>query len=141
MLLKYFFSIVKISIFIFVIIGCAGASKQQKEPTKPKLMENTNAEIKKIKVAETFTVDLLSRGSLGLQLLFRSDKDAIVAIKRLPSDSIAQPPISPGDPLKAIFEIKGLNPGQVKITFYETQSWNKDFKEIIKKEMSVEVVE
>ncbi|MEO7046245.1 MAG: protease inhibitor I42 family protein [Ferruginibacter sp.] len=104
-------------------------------------MENTNAEIKKIKVAETFTVDLLSRGSLGLQLLFRSDKDAIVAIKRLPSDSIAQPPISPGDPLKAIFEIKGLNPGQVKITFYETQSWNKDFKEIIKKEMSVEVVE
>ena len=53
----------------------------------------------------------------------------------------SQKQISPGDPLKAVYEITGLKPGVVKITFYETQPWNKDFKDIIKKVIDVQVVE
>jgi len=104
-------------------------------------MENSIIETKKIKVSETFTVELQSRGAIGLQLLFRTDNDSIVKITRLPNDSTSQKQISPGDPLKAVYEITGLKPGVVKITFYETQPWNKDFKDIIKKVIDVQVVE
>jgi len=138
---RHFFSVIKISFFIFVISACAGTSSQQSETIKPKPMENTNTEPKKIKVLDTFTIELKSRGSLGLQLAFRTDKDGIVAVTRLPADSNSQERISPGDPLKVIFEIKALKPGTVNITFFETQPWNKDFQEIIKKEIEVEVVE
>ncbi len=104
-------------------------------------MEDSSIEIKKIKVSETFTVEMKSRGSLGLQLLYRTDHDSIVSISRLPADPVEKKQISPGDPLKAVYEIKGLKRGTVKITFYETQPWNKNFDDIIKKVINVQVVE
>jgi len=132
---------VKISLLIFAITACDATYRQQSAASKSVSMENSNIETKKIKVSETFTVELQSRGAIGLQLLFRTDNDSIVKITRLPTDSADKNHISPGDPLKAIYEITGVKPGTVKITFYETQPWNKDFKDIIKKVIDVQVVQ
>jgi len=139
--LKYFIPFVKISLLIFTITACDATYRHQSAASKSLSMENSIIETKKIKVSETFTVELQSRGAIGLQLLFRTDNDSIVKITRLPNDSTGQKQISPGDPLKAVYEITGLKPGVVKITFYETQPWNKDFKDIIKKVIDVQVVE
>jgi predicted secreted protein len=139
--LKFFFPFIKISLLIFTVYACNAAYRQQNVAKPSPKMENSNIETKKIKVSETFTVELASRGYLGLQLLFRTDNDSIVKITRLPPDTTEKKQISPGDPLKAIYEIKGLKPGEVKITFYETQPWNKDFRDIIKKVINLQVVE
>jgi len=47
--------------------------------------------------------------------------------------------ITPGDSIILIFEITAIKKGIVTVTFYETQPWNKDFKEIIKKKITFEV--
>jgi hypothetical protein len=90
---------------------------------------------------ETFKTELVSRGALGLQLLYRTDRDSIVEVRRLEPVISKSDPVLPGDPIGALFEIKSLQKGTVKITFYETQPWNKEFKEIIQKEIDIEVVE
>jgi hypothetical protein len=104
-------------------------------------MENITPESKKMMPSEIYKVELQSRGALGLQLLFRTDNDAIVAIKRLYNEMNMSGPVDAGDPLMVAFEITALKKGDVNIVFYETQPWNKAFKEIIKKEISIEVGE
>jgi hypothetical protein len=104
-------------------------------------MESQSVEIKRMKPFETTQVELVSRGALGLQLLYRTDQDSIVQITRLEPKINPTDPILPGDPLGAIFEIKSQKKGIVNITFYETQPWNKDFAEIIQKKIIVEVAD
>jgi len=104
-------------------------------------MENQIVETRTMRPLEVFKIELVSRGSLGLQLLFKMDVDLIVEVKRVePIINQANPP-RPGDSIGAFFEIRALKSGMVKITFYETQHWNKDFKDIIQKEINVEVIE
>ena len=104
-------------------------------------MDNQNVETKTLKLSEVFSVELVSRGSLGLQLLFRMNTDSIVEVKRVePVISQSNPP-RPGDPIGAFFEIRALKKGMVEIIFYETQPWNKDFKDIIQKVIKIEVIE
>ncbi len=104
-------------------------------------MDNQIVETRTIRPLEVFKIELESRGSLGLQLLFKMDIDSIVEVKRVePIINQVNPP-RPGDSIGAFFEIRALKNGIVKITFYETQPWNKDFKDIIQKEINVEVVE
>jgi len=104
-------------------------------------MENQIVETRTMRPLEVFKIELVSRGSLGLQLVFKMDVDSIVEVKRVePIINQANPP-RPGDSIGAFFEIRALKSGMVKITFYETQHWNKDFKDIIQKEINVEVIE
>jgi predicted secreted protein len=92
-------------------------------------------------VGETHQITLQSRGASGLQLLYRCQPESIVQIRRLeqkPSDS-AKPPADVGSGIPATFEIKALKQGVVKVTFYETRPWDKNFKEIVQREMSISV--
>ena len=104
-------------------------------------MDNQNVETKTLKLSEVFSVELVSRGSLGLQLLYRMNIDSIVEVKRVePVIGQSNTP-RPGDPIGAFFEIRALKKGMVEIIFYETQPWNKEFKDIIQKVIKIEVVE
>jgi predicted secreted protein len=102
-------------------------------------MENQAVEIKRMRPSETIRVVMISRGALGLQLLWRMDTDSVVEVKRVEPNIDKSAAILPGDPIEAVFEVKSIQKGTVKITFYETQSWNKEFKDIIQKEIIVEV--
>jgi hypothetical protein len=126
-----------ISAIILMMITCQTISKQ--ETIKQKTMNNLKEENKRMKPLETFKVELESRGSLGLQLLFKTDIDSVVEVTRLNTEINNGGNITPGDSIMIFFEIKAIKKGIVTVTFYETQPWNKDFKEIIKKEMKIEV--
>jgi len=102
-------------------------------------MENQPVEIKRMRPSETIRVVMISRGALGIQLLWRMDMDSVVEVKRVEPNIDKSTAILPGDPIDAVFEVKSIHKGTVKITFYETQSWNKEFKDIIQKELIVEV--
>jgi hypothetical protein len=106
---------------------------------KLKAMDNIMEENIKMKPLETHKVELESRGSLGLQLLYKYNVEDIVKINRLNTDIDTSGIINPGDSLMVVYEITAQKKGIVKITFYETQPWNKDFKEIIKKEINIKV--
>ena len=103
-------------------------------------MNSIAVETKKMKPLETFKIVLTSRGALGLQLLFKMDSDSVVEVKRVEPSINKTDSILPGDPINAIFEIRSINEGIVRITFYETQPWNKEFTPIIQKEIEIEVV-
>jgi len=104
-------------------------------------MDNQNVETKTLRPSEVFSVELVSRGSLGLQLLYRMNIDSIVEVKRVePVISQSNPP-RPGDAIGAFFEIRALKKGMVEIVFYETQPWNKEFIDIVQKVFKIEVVE
>lgn len=96
-------------------------------------------ETRVIKPQESFQLVLESRGGLGLQLSFRSDNDGIVDVSRVSAAPAGT--VSPGSNLPVTYKITGLRKGKVKISFYETQPWNKNFKEIIQKEVQVEVTD
>ena len=89
-----------------------------------------------IKEKESFRVELQSRGGLGLQLSYRTDNDGVVQVLRVDAGTAL-----PGSNLPVTYEITGLRKGKVTISFYETQPWNKNFKEIIQKEVEVEVTD
>lgn len=131
--------LIKISVIIFIFYACVPAAKKTDDNTKPNAMDNTISETKKLKSAETFTVELKGRGALGLQLLYRTNNDSIVEVSRVETDTGKN--ISPGDSINIIYQIKAVKKGNVKITFYETQPWNKDFKEVVQKEINVEVTQ
>ena len=128
---------IKISVIIFIFYACVPSAKKTDDITKPNAMDNTNSGTQKLKPSETFTVALKGRGALGLQLLYRTDNDSIVEVSRIETDTDKN--ISPGDSIHIVYQIKAVKKGNVKITFYETQPWNKDFKEVIQKEINVEI--
>ena len=85
-------------------------------------------------------ITLPSRGAMGLQLLFRCERDSVVQVKRLeyqPGDKSKSPPVIVGDSINAVFELRAVGKGETKVTFYETQPWNPDFKELPVKEITV----
>lgn len=102
---------------------------------------NHEIETIRMKPAETVKVELVSRGALGLQLFCKMDIDTIVEVNRLEPAVIQSSTIRAGDPMEAIFEIKSLQSGTVTITFYESQPWNKEFKEIVQKVIKVVVTD
>lgn len=129
--------LLKLSVTILIIYACQILLKQ--ETKKQRTMNNLMEENKKMKPLETIKIELESRGSLGLQLLFKTDIDSVVKVTRENTEMISSGSITPGDSIILIFEITAIKKGIVTVTFYETQPWNKDFKEIIKKEITIEV--
>ena len=89
------------------------------------------------KVGESFEIALDNRGSAGLSMLYKLDAEDIVSVDRL--ESLKTDTIKPGDPVKAIFKIQAQKKGRVKIIFYETQIWNKDFEHLPVMELTVNV--
>ncbi len=125
---------------VFIFHACVPAVKKTEANTKPKEIDNTLSSTRKLKSSETFTVELMGRRASGLQLLYRMNNNAVVEVKRLVTDIANSGPTS-GDTININYQIKAIKKGKVKITFYETQPWNKDFKEVIQKEINIEVTE
>ncbi len=98
-----------------------------------------STETLQLKKDEIHLIYLENRGSTGLQLLSRIENESIVSVRRISDPSDTTSSTNLGDSKKATFEIKGLNLGETKITFYETRTWEKDFKEIFVKEIMVDV--
>ena len=100
-----------------------------------------NNEIVHLNRGEVQRITLPGRGSTGLQLLHRTDNDSILLISRVSrnkkSDETGSNQL--GGSVEITFEMKGLEPGETKVTFYETLPWEKDFKEIVVKELTVQV--
>lgn len=134
------FSSVLVIYFAFIFLNFPYQGIYQNAEHKNQTMSQ-EIETRKMKPFETIKIQLVSRGALGLQLLCRMDTDSIVEVKRVEPVINESDPILPGDPIGAIFEIKSLRKGAVRLTFYETQPWNKAFKEIIQKEINIDVVE
>ena len=97
-----------------------------------------NIETRTIKIKESFELLLQSRGGLGLQLAFRINNDGVVDVNRQGPD--ADRAVQPGDSLPVTYRVTGVGKGRALITFYEYQPWNKNFREVIQKEVQVEVV-
>ena len=98
-----------------------------------------STETLQLKKDEVHLIHLENRGSTGLQLLSRIENESVASVRRISNPSDATSSTNLGGSQKATFEIKGMNPGETKITFYETRTWEKDFKEIVVKEMMVYV--
>lgn len=99
-----------------------------------------NNEIVHLNKGEVQRITLPGRGSTGLQLLHRTDNTSILLISRVSqkkNDETASNQL--GGTVDITFEMKALEPGETKVTFYETLPWEKDFKEIVVKEFTVQV--
>jgi predicted secreted protein len=95
-----------------------------------------------LKVGEGHHVTLQSRGATGLQLLYRCDDDSTVQIQRkefTPADTAKELSTNVGGSMPAVFQIQALKEGETKVTFYETRPWDKSFKEIIQKQLTIKV--
>lgn len=93
-----------------------------------------------LKPGEFAEVNLQSRPGTGLQLRYRCEDETIIQVRRKEEGDVPKPmPAKLGGSIPAIFEIKALKEGETKVTFYETRTWDKDFKEIIQKQIRLKV--
>jgi predicted secreted protein len=126
---------------IFLNLCCNNANqKGLRNPNNLKNMQNEESLTLKVGAASSVTLE--SRGAMGLQLLYRSDDSSVVEITRVESnepDASKTTRTNIGGPVPAVFEIRALKTGKTKVVFYETRSWEKDFKEIVQKVISIEV--
>lgn len=95
-----------------------------------------------LKTGEVFEVKLQRSAGTGLQLRHRCEDESIVQVRRkeqVPADAAETRPAKLGGPILAHYIIEALKEGETKVTFYETRPWDKNFKEIIQKQISVKV--
>lgn len=85
-----------------------------------------------IQVGESHEIQLTSRGSSGLQLLFWVDIPDIVSIDRRDLTIQERDSLSTdmGGGTPAYFTVKGLKSGQSKILFYEKPAGNRSGPQI-----------
>jgi hypothetical protein len=89
------------------------------------------------KIGEVFELLIDNRGTTGLSIMYSMDKNDIVSIegpKFLKTENA-----KPGDTNKISFKVTTLKTGGVKILFYETQIWNKNFQPLQVLEMIINV--
>jgi predicted secreted protein len=96
-------------------------------------------EIVNKKAGEVFEIALDSRGATGLQMQFKTDVDGVVSVER--TDTVRGAHSMAGDPVKAVFEVRTLQPGNVTILFFETRPWDKNFQPIPATDVMVKVTE
>ncbi|MFT3909669.1 MAG: hypothetical protein QM737_09615 [Ferruginibacter sp.] len=92
-------------------------------------------------LGETREVTIPPRAVSGLQLLFRQESDSLLEISMKEKSSIEDKkmPSNIGETFPVVYELKAIAKGETKVTFYETQSWNSEFKPIIIKQITVRV--
>jgi hypothetical protein len=117
--------------------GCLSPTGGQVSHQKKRLNMSGQNENRLLKTGDFFDITLKSRGAIGLQLMYKAEPEDIATVSRLKTDIISNP--QPGDTINAVFRIKATKAGKCKITFYETQPWNKDFKPNIQKKIILKV--
>jgi predicted secreted protein len=95
----------------------------------------------RLKLLEVVEIALEKRGAMGLELHYRIADPSILEVSELPVDSTTQHKQEIGGGLKVFYQIRAIQKGVTKIIFFETRSWDKNFKEVIQKEVDVEIVE
>jgi predicted secreted protein len=88
-------------------------------------------------IGDEFEIELHTRGGAGLTMLYRINQEDIVAVERLQLPKTGM--LKPGDPTKAVYRLRAQKKGNVRILFYETRTWDKDFNEIPVKELAIVV--
>lgn len=127
-------------VFVFEITFSHCNKINQSSHSNQQQMESS--ENLRLKIGEVQQVTLQSRGATGLQLLARCDDEKVVEVLRVQGNPDSEKSTATdkiGGAIPAFFSIKGLKKGKTTVTFYETRSWEKDFKEIIQKTLEVEV--
>jgi predicted secreted protein len=135
-------SLVIITLLFLFFCACGNTHQTINANNPNNLHKMENEEKLTLHKGDVHQVTLQSRGATGLQLLYKCDDDSIVEIKRVEyssSDSAKLWKDNIGGPIPAVFEISAMHEGATKITFYETRSWEKNFKPIIQKIITVEV--
>jgi predicted secreted protein len=89
-------------------------------------------------VGETFAVVLPQRGSSGFSLLHRESAEGLLAIDG--PLAVESQRGAPGDPVDRRFVLRALQPGIVRILFYETRIWDKGFSPLPVRELEVTVI-
>ena len=94
-------------------------------------------------VNDQTTIQLPSRGSSGLRIVFTISDPSVVSVtrKELQSAEVDSLHLRPGDPVPAIFIIKGLKNGATTIHFSERKPGMNDGADIALKEYEVKVKE
>ena len=92
-----------------------------------------------LKPNESYQLTLQSRGAMGLQLMYRCEDTSVVEVTRSDYKLLESDSTKIGNNIPALYKIKALKRGKTRIQFYETQPWNKDFKEVIREDILVEV--
>jgi predicted secreted protein len=94
-----------------------------------------------IKVNEERTIQLPSRASSGLRIVFTVSDSSVASItkKDLQRSDMDSLNIRPGDPLPAIFIIKGLKKGSTVIHFAERRPGVNDGPDISLKDFDLKV--
>lgn len=87
------------------------------------------------------TIQLASRGSSGLRIVFTVSDSSVVSVtqKDLQSSDVDSLRLRPGDPIPAIFIIKGIKRGNTSIHFAERKPGINDGADIPLKDFEVKV--
>lgn len=139
MYFKYYSIIILTFSTLIFFSNCANNHSKDSNKKNTILMSDSTHETRNIKVNETFEIKLEARGALGLKPMYKMSNDNIVVIKRQKNNEENSNDTIIGGAINIIYEIMGIAEGSVIVTFYETQPWNKDFKEIVQKEMIINV--
>ncbi|MBP6235330.1 MAG: protease inhibitor I42 family protein [Saprospiraceae bacterium] len=89
-----------------------------------------------IKPGEVYTLELPSNVSTGYTWTYTPKESQIIAINEVSDGS---PSDTPGASQKTIFRIKGLQKGNVKVTFTYQRVWEKDIAPKETKRITVKV--
>ena len=89
-----------------------------------------------IKPGEVYTLELPSNPSTGYTWTFNLKVSQIITIKEV---SDGRPSDTPGASHETIFEIKGIQKGNVKVTFTYQRVWEKDIAPKETKRITVKV--
>ena len=91
----------------------------------------------KLTVGQSLEVVLPQRGSSGFSLLHCVSAEGIVVIEG--PEAVGPQGRPPGDPVDQRFIIRALQPGTVRILFYETRIWDKGFPALPVREWDITV--
>ncbi|MBK9735674.1 MAG: protease inhibitor I42 family protein [Saprospiraceae bacterium] len=92
---------------------------------------------KKLKIGESFEINLEERGTSGLSLLYKVEPDNLISISTIQKND--ETPKNAGDSMLKHFKITAINKGIAKVRFYETQRWDKNFPEILKVDYEITI--
>ena len=89
-----------------------------------------------IKPGEVYTLELPSNVSTGYTWTYMPKESQIITISEVSDES---PSDTPGASLETIFEIKGIQKGNVKVTFTYQRVWETDIAPKETKRITVKV--
>jgi len=92
----------------------------------------------KIKKGSRHDLLLENMASAGFSIIYSLSNEQVASVTEM--ETIVPDGLQDGDPVKVHFSITALHTGVAKITFNETQEWDKDYKPIPIYELDVTVI-